>query len=318
MKDGRTHLAHKAEHAVDLETGALVGVTVLDADNGDTTTSIETLIDAAELYATGQASLKGLTAKAHAMGLTHPRSGHRMMKAQIHRILQNPIYMGNFRWLGRLHQGSHEPLVSREQFAAVQAVMNRKPRVRYPKQKHAFMGLLTCARCGCTMTAERKKGKYTYYRCTGFHGRCGNDYIREECLADLLGDVLKGIQIPAELADWIAEGLRDSQSELEKTRQQAIGHLVQRQRSLRAKLDRGYDDYLEGRISDDFWTRNSQEWESELATSSAELSRTGLLSQGNETWELAGSPTHGMCALGCIGGVDGTRTRGLRRDRPAF
>jgi len=48
MKDGRTHLAHKAEHAVDLETGAVVGVTVQDADEGDTTTSIETLIDAAE------------------------------------------------------------------------------------------------------------------------------------------------------------------------------------------------------------------------------------------------------------------------------
>jgi transposase len=48
MKDGRTHLAHKAEHAVDLETGAIVGVTVQDADEGDTTTSHETLIDAAE------------------------------------------------------------------------------------------------------------------------------------------------------------------------------------------------------------------------------------------------------------------------------
>ena len=48
MKDGRTHLAHKAEHAVDLETGAIIGVTVQDADDGDTTTSIETLIDAAE------------------------------------------------------------------------------------------------------------------------------------------------------------------------------------------------------------------------------------------------------------------------------
>src|SRR5918999_4025859 len=48
MKDGRTHLAHKAEHAVDLETGAVVGVTVQDADKGDTTTSIETLIEAAE------------------------------------------------------------------------------------------------------------------------------------------------------------------------------------------------------------------------------------------------------------------------------
>jgi transposase len=48
MKDGRTHLAHKAEHAVDLDTGAIVGVTVQDADEGDTTTSIETLIEAAE------------------------------------------------------------------------------------------------------------------------------------------------------------------------------------------------------------------------------------------------------------------------------
>jgi len=48
MKDGRTHLAHKAEHAVDLKTGAIVGVTVQDADDGDTETSIETLSEAAE------------------------------------------------------------------------------------------------------------------------------------------------------------------------------------------------------------------------------------------------------------------------------
>jgi transposase len=48
MKDGRTHLAHKAEHAVDLETGAVVAVTVQDATEGDTTTSRETLIKAPE------------------------------------------------------------------------------------------------------------------------------------------------------------------------------------------------------------------------------------------------------------------------------
>ena len=48
MKDGRTRLAHKAEHAVDLETGAVVGVTVQDADAGDTQTMVETLIAAAE------------------------------------------------------------------------------------------------------------------------------------------------------------------------------------------------------------------------------------------------------------------------------
>jgi transposase len=48
MKDGRTHLAHKAEHAVDLETGAIVAVTVQGADEGDTTTIKQTLPEAAE------------------------------------------------------------------------------------------------------------------------------------------------------------------------------------------------------------------------------------------------------------------------------
>jgi transposase len=48
MKDGRTHLAHKAEHAVDLETGAVVAVTIQPADEGDVATSHETIIEAAE------------------------------------------------------------------------------------------------------------------------------------------------------------------------------------------------------------------------------------------------------------------------------
>ena len=47
MKDGRTHLAHKAEHAVDLDTGAIVGVTLLGADLGDTTTLYDTVTEAA-------------------------------------------------------------------------------------------------------------------------------------------------------------------------------------------------------------------------------------------------------------------------------
>lgn len=51
MKDGRTHLAHKAEHAVDLETGALLALTVQGADLGDTTTVAETISAAAEQVA---------------------------------------------------------------------------------------------------------------------------------------------------------------------------------------------------------------------------------------------------------------------------
>ena len=41
-------MAHNAEHAVDLETGTVVGVTIQGADAGDTTTVVETLVTAAE------------------------------------------------------------------------------------------------------------------------------------------------------------------------------------------------------------------------------------------------------------------------------
>jgi len=48
MKDGRTHLAHKAEHVTDLDTTAIVGVTVQPADRGDTQSVYETLEEATE------------------------------------------------------------------------------------------------------------------------------------------------------------------------------------------------------------------------------------------------------------------------------
>ena len=47
LKDGRTHLAYKPEHAVDLDTGVIVAAALHPADQGDTTT-IEGTLTAAE------------------------------------------------------------------------------------------------------------------------------------------------------------------------------------------------------------------------------------------------------------------------------
>jgi hypothetical protein len=67
MKDGRTHLAHKAQHAVDMETGAIVAVTLQAADEGETTTIVETVAEAGErVNPEGQSEIvtdKGITAK---------------------------------------------------------------------------------------------------------------------------------------------------------------------------------------------------------------------------------------------------------------
>jgi hypothetical protein len=43
-------------------------------------------------------------------------------------VLQNPVYTGDFRWLGKIYRGSHTPLISHETFARIQDVLQHKPR----------------------------------------------------------------------------------------------------------------------------------------------------------------------------------------------
>ena len=154
------------------------------------------------------------------------------------------------------------------------------------------MGLLTCARCGCAITAERKKGKYAYHHCTDFHGGCENTYIREERLGQLLGDVIKPIQITSEIAEDIATALQTSDREAERRRTDALHQLDQRRRAILAKLDRGYDDFAEGRITEEFWARRSQGWEAELRVIDDERARVEQARPANvltaaKTLELA-------------------------------
>ena len=56
MKDGTTHLAYKPEHAVDLDTGAVVAAELHPADEGDTTTLPKTLETAKENLASVDAA----------------------------------------------------------------------------------------------------------------------------------------------------------------------------------------------------------------------------------------------------------------------
>lgn len=44
MKDGRTHLAYKAEHAVDLDSGLVLSAAIHPADQGDATTLVDSLL----------------------------------------------------------------------------------------------------------------------------------------------------------------------------------------------------------------------------------------------------------------------------------
>ena len=87
----------------------------------------------------------------------------------------------------------------------------------------------------------------------------------------MLGQLVQQVHIPTELADRVAKVLRESQTDKEQFVRTAMMRLQQQQLLLRSKLDRAYDDRLNGCISDELWSSKSAELEAELQRVRAEM-----------------------------------------------
>jgi site-specific DNA recombinase len=210
-----------------------------------------------DLYASGQHSLSSLR-KA-----LKEEFGDNLSKGYLDRLLKNPFYTGQFIWEGKIYRGTHTPLVTGRVFDEVQAVFSGHNKPKFRKREFAFRGLLTCAYDKCLVTAEIKKEKYTYYRCTGFRGKCDLPYFREEELADRLGGILKNIYIPDNVLAQLEKALVTDKAAQERTQSQQGERLQQRLGSVRNRLDKAYIDKLEGKISEEFWSRKAAEWQAE-------------------------------------------------------
>src|SRR5439155_13866901 len=115
----------------------------------------------------------------------------------------------------------------------------------------------------CKVTAEIKKGKYTYYRCTQFRGKCDLPYFREEELGDRLGKILQDIHIPDAVLMQLQESLLADSGRDEEIREQQGRVLNQRLAQVQRRLDMAYQDKLDGKISEELWDRKYTEWQSE-------------------------------------------------------
>src|SRR5262249_54998575 len=156
-------------------------------------------------------------------------------------------YYGDFEWKGKLYQGTHRPLITRELWQQVQRVLKergtRKP--RRVRHDFAFSGLLTCGHCGCALVGEIKKGRYVYYHCTGHKGKCPEPYVREEVLEQRFTEVLRGLAFDAEVLAWVAEALRQSHVDEKQFHAEAIGRLQAEYRRLQNRIDAMYIDKLD-------------------------------------------------------------------------
>jgi len=123
--------------------------------------------------------------------------------------------------------------------------------------------LLHCAYDNCLVTAELKKSRYIYYRCTGSRGKCLLPYFREVELGERLGEILKGIHIPDAILTQLRGSLLSDKSYQDTHRKQQRERLQQRLRVVRHRVDQAYLDKLDGKITEEFWARQSAQWQQE-------------------------------------------------------
>ena len=162
-----------------------------------------------EAYATGNFTLRQLRDKFNALGLKR-KSGKELAVSNYQKLLKNPIYTGLMLYNGEIHEGKHEPIITKKLFDSVQEVMMRKSKPHSKGLKpFLYRGFFRCGECGCFITTETQKG-HNYLRCTKRKNPCSQKYTREEIITSEIQKEIKKVSLPDDWASWmLAENGKD-------------------------------------------------------------------------------------------------------------
>jgi site-specific DNA recombinase len=247
-----------------------------------------------EWYVTGNYSVREVAKMARDAGMVFRKSRNPVPHATVHNILRNRIYTGDFDWNEQTYHGVHTGLVTRDLWNQAQAILDGRFAKRRRRAKHdfAFSGLITCGHCGCSLVAEIKKGRYVYYHCTGFKGKCPEPYTREEVLEEQFAAILKDLTFDREVMDWVASALRQSHKDEKKYHDDAVIRLQTEYNRLQDRIDAMYIDRLDGRVDVAFFDRKATEWREEQdrllhAIEKHQAANQNYLEEGVQLLELA-------------------------------
>jgi hypothetical protein len=176
----------------------------------------------------------------------------------------------------------------------VQAVLDGRHAKKHRRAKHqfAFSGLIACGHCGCSLVGEIKKQRYVYYHCTGYKGRCGEPYVREEVLERQFCEMLGRLRFDGEVLDWVREALHASHADETREHEAAVTGLQTQQKRLQHRLEAIYIDKLDGKVDTILYDRMSGDWRAEQARCLREIERhqaanTSYMDEGVQLLELA-------------------------------
>lgn len=226
-----------------------------------------------ELYSSGNYSMKAVLEITYTDGLRN-RSGSKLVKSQIEKILQDPFYYGAIRWNDALFaNGKHEPLISKELFDKVQDIRTKKKTPQYNRHQFQFRKMFECGECKGTITAEIQKG-IVYYHCTHYKDCSQKKYTPEKELEEKLFGVFKFFEnITKEEAEAIKAEIKQNHAQEIEYKESAISNLNQRYSQLQKRLDHLYNDRLDERISLSFWESKQKEITDEQSSIQDKISK---------------------------------------------
>ena len=202
-----------------------------------------------EMYATGEYTLHSLANWCKENGL-RGNLNKPLVIANIQKNLQNIFYLGLMKWKGEIFEGKHEPLISKKLFDKCQEVMTKRGKVQEVRKHHfAFLGLLKCASCGCSITGERQKG-HNYYRCTKKKGLCQEKhYLREEILTEQITSYLQKVSLSSQDTEKVLAALDSEQDKAREDAKSEVIVLKEQLSQVEAKLQKLLDIYLADALS---------------------------------------------------------------------
>lgn len=216
-----------------------------------------------ELYATGAYTVKTLRKQLVEEGFRNKTQP--VTQKGVYTILKNPFYIGSFTWQGvKYDNGKHKPLISRALFYKVQQVFEGKNNPRLQKHDFPYTKLIKCE-CGSWLTAEIHKERLVYYKCTGNKGcTCKKKYIRQEKIEALYQEIFDKIQLPPLLAEEMLMEIKKVYKEFSANDGLSIDALSKELPKIEGKLDKLYEDKLDGVIDADFFKKKQNDYQSQI------------------------------------------------------
>lgn len=224
-----------------------------------------------KLYLDPNQSIETVTSEMDLMGI-RTKKGRPCTKSMVHKMLQNPFYIGVNRFNGKDYPGAQETIIDKELFDKVQQKMHSKKSVTSVKHCHSLQNIIRCTDCNSLVTWQLQKGRY-YGVCRRKSLGCvGKKMLREDKIEKIIIDKICSLKQPYnDTIKHIMSSMNHERHLDTETNVQVIKSIDNQISRLSNMENQLYDDKLAGDISAETYTTKHNQFTDRINQFNARL-----------------------------------------------